>query len=182
MAKDLVLAEQARYDEMHKVVTLHLEGRNPTAIAKQTGVARKDVLSYIEDFKNIAKDDDLLRARAQEVVHEFDGQYSRVIGEFWNVVEEADLADSIDGLKVKNAALKNLADVQAKRVEVLQKSGLLSDAALGDELAEMEEKQQQLIAILREVTSQCDHCKFEVARRLTQVTGKVEPVSVVSER
>lgn len=179
MAKELVLADQARYDEMHKVVTLHLEGRNPTAIARMTSLARKDVLNYIDEFKLVAKDDELLRARAQEVVHEFDGNYSRIITEYWDLVQEADNADSIDGMKIKNAALKNLADVQAKRVETLQKSGLLSDAALGDEMAELEEKQEKLIAILREVTSECNHCKMEVARRLQQVTGKVEPLTVV---
>lgn len=180
MAKDLVLAEQARYDEMHKVVTLHLEGRNPTAIAKVTGVQRKDVLNYIQEFKDIAKDDDLLRARASEVVHEFDAQYNRIISEFWEVIKDAEAADN---LKTRTTALKSLADVQAKRVEVLQKSGLLSDAALGDEMADMEERQEKLIAILREVTANCNKCKIEVARRLADVTGKVEPIVVVeSER
>ncbi len=176
MAKELVLAEQKRYEEMHKVITLHLEGRNPTAIANSTGLLRKDVLNYVEEFKDIAKDDQLLRSRAQEVVHEFDGQYNKIISEFWDLIKDAENADD---LKVRSTALKALADVQAKRVEVLQKSGLLSDAALGDEMAEMEERQDKLIAILRDVTSKCNHCKSEVARRLTGVTGKVEPIMVV---
>lgn len=176
MAKDLVLADQARYDEMHKVITLHLEGRNPTAIARMTSLQRKDVLNYIDEFKDIAKDDELLRARAQEVVHEFDGQYSKIISEFWDLIKDAEDADD---LKVRATALKNLADVQAKRVEILQKSGLLSDAALGDEMAELEEKQEKLVAILREVSAQCDHCKVEVARRLREATGKVEPIEVI---
>lgn len=176
MAKDLVLAEQARYDEMHKVVTLHLEGRNPTWIAKQVGLARKDVLNYIDEFKNIAKDDDLLRARAAEVVHEFDGQHNRIISELWEVVKDAEQADD---LKTRATALKSLSDITAKRVEVLQKSGLLSDAALGDEMAEIEEKQEKLIAILREVTAHCNKCKIEVARRLSDVTGKAEPIQVI---
>ena len=34
------------------------------------------------------------------------------------------------------------------------------------------------MGILRDVTSNCNHCKFEVARRLTEVTGKVEPVNI----
>lgn len=179
MAKDLVLAEQHRYDEMHKVVTFYLEGHNPTAIAKLAGVQRKDVLNYIEEFKAVSKNDDLLRARAQEVVHEFDAQQSRVISEFWKLLDDAD--DKGD-LKTRASALKALADVQAKRVEVLQKSGLLSDAALGDEMAEQEERQERLIAILREVTAHCNHCKVEVARRLAEVTGSVQPITVDADR
>lgn len=179
MTKDLVLSEQHHYDEMHKVVTYHLEGRNPTWIAKNTGVARKDVLGYIKEFKSISKDDDLLRARAQEVVHEFDQQMNQVIGKFWDLLEDAE--DKND-LKTRATALKSLADVQAKRVEVLQKSGLLSDAALGDEMAEVEERQEKLIAILREVTQHCDKCRVEVARRLTEVTGSVQPITVEADR
>jgi hypothetical protein len=176
MAKDMVLAEQARYDEMHKVVTLHLEGRNPTAIARDTGVARKDVLNYIDEFRQVAKSDELLRERAAEVVHEFDGQYNRIIEEFWNLIKDTENADD---LKTRATALKNLADVQAKRVEVLQKSGLLSDAALGDEMAELEERQEKLIAILKDVTAHCNKCRVEVHMRLTEATGKVQPMAVV---
>ncbi len=61
---------------------------------------------------------------------------------------------------------------------MLQKAGLYDDAALGDELAEMEEKQQILINILKEVTADCSHCKTEVARRLSKVTGRVEPIII----
>lgn len=177
MPKDLILAETARYDEMNKVVTLHLEGRNPSWIAKNLGVQRKDVLNYIDEFKQIAKDDSLLRARAQEVVHEFDQQHNRIISSLWEVVEEAEQAS--DGLKTRATALKSLSDISAKRVEVLQKSGLLSDAALGDEMAEIEEKQEKLVAILREVTAHCNKCKTEVSRRLAAATGKVEPINVI---
>jgi len=178
MTKELALPE--RYDEMHRVITLHLEGRNPQWIAKSLNMKPKDVLNYIQEFKEIAKSDDLLRARAQEVVHEFDQQHNRIISSLWEVVEEAEQA--ADGLKTRATALKSLSDISAKRVEVLQKSGLLSDAALGDEMAEMEDRQDKLIAILREVTADCNHCKFEVARRLADVDGKVLPVKVEAAR
>jgi predicted translin family RNA/ssDNA-binding protein len=178
MTTELALPE--RYDEMHRVITLHLEGRNAAWIAKNLGMKPKDVLNYIQEFKEIAKSDDLLRARAQEVVHEFDQQHNRIIASLWDVVEEAESAT--DGLKTRATALKSLSDISAKRVEVLQKSGLLSDAALGDEMAEMEDRQDKLIAILREVTSDCNHCKFEVHRRLQQIDGKVVPVKVEAER
>ena len=177
MTKEIALAE--RYDEMHKVVTLHLEGRNPSWISKQLGMKRADVLNYIDEFKQIAKDDDLLRARAQEVVHEFDQQHNRIISELCGVVDAAEDAGDI---KTQATALKSLSDISAKRVEVIQKSGLLSDAALGDEMAELEDRQEKLIAILREVTADCNHCKFEVARRLSEIDGKVVPVKVEAAR
>ena len=37
---------------------------------------------------------------------------------------------------------------------------------------------QILVEILRDVSSQCDKCKIEVASRLAEVTGRVEVISV----
>jgi hypothetical protein len=179
MGKELTLASTPYYDQMNEVITLHLEGRNASWIAKALAIKRADVLTYIDDFKAIAKDDDLLRARAKEVVREFDEQHNRIIADMWEVSKDAEAKSD---LKTRATILKSLSDVTAKRVEVLQKSGLLSDAALGDEMAALEEQHEQLIAILRDVTSNCNHCKFEVNHRLTMLTGKVEPVNVESDR
>lgn len=173
---ELALIKQE--DEAHKVITYHLEGRNATWIAKKTGVRRAEVIKYVEAFKGIAKNDEILRARAQEVVHEFDLQHDRIISSLWEVVADAENADD---LRTRASSLKHLSDIAAKRVEVLQKAGLLSDAALGDEMAAMEEKQEKLIAILRDVTAHCSRCKMEVAQRLSAATGKVEPVMVVDQ-
>ena len=59
--------------------------------------------------------------------------------------------------------------------------GLLDNAELATQLAETERKQDILIKILKEVTATCSHCKLEVARRLSQITGVVEPVVINNE-
>jgi hypothetical protein len=46
----------------------------------------------------------------------------------------------------------------------------------------MEDRQEKLMAILRDVTAHCNHCKFEVAHRLSEISGKVEPITVDSDR
>ena len=38
-----------------------------------------------------------------------------------------------------------------------------------------------LINILKEVTADCDHCKYEVARRLSKITNKAEPIIIDGE-
>lgn len=176
MAKEIELAD--RYTEMNKVVELHLKGENPTAIARQLSMQRKDVMSYLNEFKEIARNDDGLRDRSREIVHEFDQHQNLVVKRMWETVEQADMGNDF---KTKGAILKNIADIEARRVDTLQKAGLLSDAGLADEMAEMEEKQEMLISILREVTSQCDHCKYEVAKRLAKITGQAQPIVVVQE-
>jgi hypothetical protein len=169
---EIALIEQ--YDLMDKMAVIWLKGeKNPTTIAKKLNIPRKDVLVLIEEFKEIARNDEGVKHRASEALREADESLNLIVKRSWETVEQADDAGD---LKTKATVLKNIADVENKRVEMLQKAGLYDDAALGDELAEMEEKQQMLIAILKEVTADCAHCKVEVARRLSRVTGKAEPM------
>lgn len=159
-----------------KVADRYLKGnRNPTAIAKELKIPRAEVIKYIDEFKAVARNDTDVKERAREALVEADASLQLVVDRLWETVEQAD--DAAD-LKTKTTALKNITDAQVKIVETLQKAGLYDDASLGDELAEMEEKQQVLISILKEVSGTCDNCKFEVARRLRKVTGNVEPVDV----
>jgi hypothetical protein len=69
-----------------------------------------------------------------------------------------------------------IADVEQKRIDMLQKAGLLENNEMSAQLLETERKQEILMSILKEVTSECNHCKMEVAKRLSEVTGKVEPI------
>ena len=169
--KELELAD--RYIRMNQVVELYLEGKNETQIGKALSMKRVEVMEYVEEFKEIARSDDALRDRMREVPHEFDIQQGRVISEMWELTR-----DPATDNKTKAGILKNIADVTAKRVEVLQKSGLLSDSILGDEMAAQEEKIEAVMAILREVSAKCDHCKIEVAKRLARIENKAEPIVV----
>jgi hypothetical protein len=98
-----------------------------------------------------------------------------IINRAWETVEQADANDQ---LNIKAQTLKLIADVEGKRIDMLQKAGLLENSEIGDQLLETERKQEILVNILKSVTANCDHCKFEVARQLSEVTGKIEPVNV----
>ena len=177
MSKEIELLD--RYEQVNKVAQLYIKGTtNPTTIAKELGVKRAQALELIDEWRDIARNNDDIRAQASEALQIGIQHYSMIVERFWETVEQANNADDY---KTKNAVLKNIADVEAKKIDMLQKAGLYDDASLGDELAEMEEKQELLVSILREVTADCDHCKYEVARRLAKVTGKAEPVNISGE-
>ncbi|UUG69416.1 hypothetical protein SEA_SHAM_81 [Streptomyces phage Sham] len=174
MAKDIELLD--RYEQINKVAQMYIKGTtNPTTISKELGIKRAEAISLIEEWREIARGNDDIREQAAEALQAGIQHYSMIVERFWETVEQADVAADY---KTKNAVLKNIADVEAKKIDMLQKAGLYDDAAMGDEIAEMEEKQAILISILKEVTANCDHCKLEVARRLSKVTGKAEPVNV----
>lgn len=177
MISDDIEKANKLYEERDKVVELYLKSQKEATISRSLGIPRKEVNAHIAAFKMFAKDNVLLQERGQQVVQEFDHQQDYIIRELVKAVEEADMAGDY---KTKGVLLKTLHDVQKGRVDTMQKAGMLSDAAMGDELAAMEEKHEILIGILKKVSAGCNRCKMEVARELAKVTGKPEPVVVDS--
>lgn len=173
---DIELADH--FDRMNKVVSELLKGNNPTQIATLTGFKRAEVLEYIEEWKQVVRSDSTARERAKEAISGADQHYAMLIKEAWKTVEDADQAGQ---LNIKATALKLIADIEGKRIGMLQEVGLLDNAELATQLAETERKQDILVKILKEVTASCPKCKMEVAKRLSQITGIVEPVEIIEE-
>jgi len=170
---ELELADH--YDRMNKVVEELLKGSNPTQIAHTLSIPRKDVLSHIDEWRSIVHTDNSIRTRAKEALAGADQHYAMIISKAWETVEQAD-ANNQYGTKAQT--LKLIADVEAKRLDMLNKAGLLENTDLGNQLIETERKQGILIDILKQVSSKCENCKKEVAQRLSEITGRVEPIDV----
>ena len=173
---DIELADH--FDRMNKVVEELLKGNNPTQIATLTGFKRAEVLEYIDEWKQVVRNDSTARDRAKEAISGADQHYAMLIKEAWKTVEDADQAGQ---LNVKATSLKLIADIEGKRIGMLQEVGLLDNAELAGQIAESERKQEVLVRILKEVTASCPKCKMEVAKRLSQITGIVEPIEIIEE-
>jgi len=163
------------FDRMNKVVSELLKGNTPTQIATLTGFKRAEVVELIDEWKNVVHNDQSSRDRAKEAISGADQHYAMLIQEAWKTVEEAGLQGQ---LAVKSGALKLIADIETKRIGMLQQVGLLDNAELATQIADTERKQEILVGILKEVTATCPKCKMDVARRLSQITGVVESVIV----
>ena len=154
-------------DRMNNVVEKLLQGNNPTQIATITGLQRKEVVELIDEWKNIVHNDNAVRDRAKEAISGADQHYAMLIKEAWKTVDEADQSGQ---LAIKSGALKLIADIETKRIAMLQSVGVLENNELATQVAEAERKQEVLVKILKEVTSTCPKCKMEVAKRLSQIT------------
>lgn len=172
---DNELEVAGKFDQMNKVVEELLKGNTPVQIARTLELTRVQVETHIQTWKEIVHDSTAIRERAKEALAGADEHYSMLIKEAWDVVQEAGVAAE---LNTKNAAIKLIADIEAKRIDMLNKAGVLENDSMADQILESERKQDLLVQILRDVTSSCDHCKWEVARRLQDVTGQVESVTV----
>ena len=171
----VVPVDSERFHTMEQVAEYTLKGYSATAISRELNIRRSEVLTLQEDYRTALSNDSEARDMARDYLNQMVKHYDSLIKKFYDLVDEIDMLNfSHQVAAQKNAALKAVAELEAKRLDALQKAGLLDSAELGDELAEMEEKQQILIQILRD--DLCDECKPKVAHKLSRVTGKVEEI------
>jgi ElaB/YqjD/DUF883 family membrane-anchored ribosome-binding protein len=173
MANEIEVAGQ--FDQMNKVIEELLKGNTSAQIARTLEITRAQVETHIKTWKEFVQDNSAIKARAKEALAGADEHYSMLIKEAWRTLEQADVQDA---LPVKTQALKLIADIEAKRIDMLNKAGVLENNSMADEILESERKQEILVGILKDVTANCDNCKWEVSRRLSSVTGKVEAVVI----
>ena len=164
-----------QFDQMNKVVEELLKGNTPAQISRTLELTRVQVETHINTWKELVQDNNAIKARAKEALAGADEHYNMLIKEAWRTVEQADVQDA---LNVKAQTLKLIADIEAKRIDMLNKAGVLENDSMADEILESERKQEILVGILKEVTANCDKCKWEVSKRLSEVTGQIEAVII----
>ena len=173
--QDIQTRDQAHYETMSAVVELFVTGnKNATAIAKTLGLPRRDVLDYIDEWREIAKSNEHIKDRAAQAINDMDLHYDKIIREMWTIIE-ADLTDT----RTKATTLKAVSEVEAKRQEVLQKAGIYDDSGIADQMVLMEEKVDKMQQLLINVTSMFPDTKMYIIERLSMVQDA--PVPVPSE-
>jgi hypothetical protein len=174
--KNLTEADILRsYDEQQEIVLLYVKGHTVPEIVRLTGMRRASVEKHLQDFRDYAAQDKVIRTRAKDIVLSVDTHYSDIIKALYRNIEAAEFKDDP---KAAMAGLKMVADAEAKRVDLLAKAGLLADNTIGDQIAEMERKQAILVEILREISRKHPAIGREIQGRLSEVTGKTEGVVV----
>lgn len=163
------------YEKQNEIVDLYVKGYRVIDIQKATGMKRDDIEKHLAEFRDYASQDKAIRERAKEVVLATDFHYASIVKELYSSVEAADLNDDY---KARMTGLKLIADVEAKKVELLSKAGMLADNTIGDQIAETEKKQEILIGILRMISSKYPKIGMEISKELSKVTGTVEGVVI----
>lgn len=172
----IVPVEGERFQTMEKAANLAMHGKSEFQIAKELGLRRVEVKSLLEDYRAALANDNQARDMARDHLNMMGKHYDNLIKKFYDLLDELnELSFTHNVAGQKNAALKAIAELEAKRLDAFQKAGLLDSADLGDELIEMEEKHEILVNILQD--DLCPDCRMKVAHKLTQVTGKVQPIA-----
>jgi hypothetical protein len=163
-------------DEVNKVVEKYLQGNEPTQISKELSMPRTKVVALIDEWKSMASDNAIIRARAKEALAGADAHYNKLIQKAYEVMDEA---TTTANLGAKNASIKLVMDIEKTRIDMLQKAGLLENQQLAEEMVDIEKKQEVLVGILRDIASEYPQVRDEIMRRLAQIAKKGEVITVV---
>ena len=164
-------------DVVNKVVEKYLAGTPETQISKELAIPRQKVVGYINEWRAMASDNAAIRARAKEALVGADTHYSKLIQKAYEVMDEATMASD---LRSKNSAIKLVMDLERTRIDMLQKAGLLENKELAEEMMAIEDRQDTLIGILKDIASEHPEIRDEILRRLSSATKPGETVTIVS--
>jgi hypothetical protein len=165
-------------DEMNKVVEKYLQGEEPTKISKELDLPRQKVVAHINQWRAMASDNAAIRARAKEALVGADTHYSKLIQKAYEVIDDA---TTTANLTAKTAGIKLVMDLESKRIDMLQKAGLLENKELAEEMLEIERKQDILVGILRDIASEYPQVRDEIMRRLSAVSREQEVITIVHD-
>ena len=126
----------------------------------------------------MASANEAIRARAKEALAAADTHYSKLISKSYEVIDEASMTNN---LGAKTQAIKLVMDIESKRIDMLQKAGLLENKELADEMIEIENRQMVLMSILKDIASEYPQVRDEIMKRLSSVAKKDEVVTVVHD-
>jgi len=165
-------------DQVNQVVEEYLKGNDPTQISKDLAIPRQRVVAYIDEWKVSASNNAAIRARAKEALAAADTHYSKLISKSYEVIDEATMTNN---LSAKTTAIKLVMDIESKRIDMLQKAGLLENKELADEMIEIERRQEVLVSILKDIASEHPEIRDEIMRRLSSFAKDNEVITVVHD-
>ena len=165
-------------DEVNQVVTEYLKGNDPTIISKELDIPRTRVVSLINEWKVMASANDAIRARAKEALVGADTHYTKLITKAYEVIDEASLSTN---LSAKTAGIKLVLDIESRRIDMLQKAGLLENKELAEEMIEIERRQEVLVGILRDIASEHPEIRDIIMNKLSSIAREGEVITIVHD-
>ena len=165
-------------DTMNKVVARYLEGNDETKISKMLNMSRQRVVAFLGEWRTMAANNAAIRERAREALVAADTHYSKLITQAYEVIDDA---TTTANLGAKTAGIKLVMDIEARRIDMLQKAGLLENKELAEEMIEIEKRQDILKNILQDIAAEHPEVRDKIMRRLSEASKETEVVTIVRD-
>jgi uncharacterized protein YpbB len=168
------------WEQVEKVAELHVQGISPYTIARRLHIKVIEAKAAIETWQEVINNDIDSRDAARDYLNKLVAHFDKLIEKSYENLNNLEHMDFDEKVSAQiNATLKNIADYESKRVDLLQKAGLLDGADLGDEIANLEEQRDMIMHILR--NELCSVCRDHVKDKVKAVVQKQNPGIVVGE-
>jgi uncharacterized membrane protein YheB (UPF0754 family) len=165
-------------DTMNKVVARYLEGNDETKISKMLNMPRQKVVTFLGEWRTMAANNAAIRERAREALVAADTHYTKLITQAYEVIDDA---TTTANLGAKTAGIKLVMDIEARRIDMLQKAGLLENKELAEEMIEIEKRQDILKNILQDIAAEYPEVRDKIMRRLSEASKETEVVTIVRD-
>lgn len=156
-----------------EVVSLLIKGNSPTEIAKLTGYKRVEVNQLIQDWQVTARENKYVQERAQDAIVSADQHYSMILQDLWQVVADAKM---LGETKLTKDSLLAVATVEEKRINMLQKAGLLDNQELASQLADQDRKIKAVAKLMREVAEEFPEARPKILEKMSAITGEAQAI------
>jgi hypothetical protein len=166
MSDDLV----KHLDLVNRVASEYLKGLDASQISKELDLPRQRVMALLSDWREMAASNQAIHSRAKEALAGADQHYSSLIKKAYEVI---DAADQTANLTAKTTSIKLIADIESKRLEMLQKAGLLDNKEIAEQIIEMERKHEILITLLKDIASEHPEIRNKIMERLSSIQSEV---------
>lgn len=169
---EIILMDDETNERREEVAKLIMAGKKPLAVARQLQIKVVEVNNYWSQWQEIARSE-TNQELAEDFLHRMVSHFDELISELYDNLENLKALSFGEKISAQiNTTVNSIKDLEAKRLDALQKAGLLDGADLGDELAKREEREEMLLKILRE--DLCPACQAVVRDRITAMTKVVE--------
>ena len=156
------------FARIEEVAKLHLQNKTPYQIGKELGIKTIEAKQAIAQWQEIVQNDMNSRDAARDYLNDMVHRYEELMREARDNLANLKSMSFDEKISAQiNTTLKLIGELDAKRVEFLQKAGLLDASDLGDELAEREEREALIIDVMKNTL--CENCKNNVGLRIEEV-------------
>ena len=165
-------------EEVNAVATEYIKGMNETEISRELDIPKARVSSLLREWKQMASNSEAVRSRAREALAAADQHYGKLIKQAYEVIDDANL----NGQQTqKLTAIKLVLDIETRRIDMLQKAGLLENKELAEQLLETERKQELIMGILKDIATKHPQIRTEIMHRLAEISGPQGETVVIHE-
>ena len=189
MTKDLERYEpEDRLALANDIIVDYAKSNKIADIARRYNLKQADVRTVIKEYRESLKGNREVSERGMELAHSLDLHFGELVRETQGTLKEID--DALDEASVKEkasllgqrlSAIKLISDIESRRVDVMQKAGLLQDDAIVTQMEEQEEQMQQVLQIVKRVTERYPELAKEIALEIATLTGEAQSEFVEGE-